>query len=78
MRVSWSECQVITRQNDNGPAYRISIFNLVSVAELVGLNLTQSETKKTGFAKIKGADQPVQACKLISAFVFRLLESIIS
>ena len=78
MKVSWSECQVITRHNDNGPAYKISMFDLVFVAEQVGLNLTQSETQKTGFAKIKGADPPVQSCKLINAFVIRLLESTIS
>ena len=36
------------------------------------------ENLSLGFATNKGADQPVHLCRLISAFVTRFLESIIS
>ena len=38
----------------------------------------REKTCLRGFANNKGADQPAHPCSLISAFVFRPLESIIS
>ena len=38
----------------------------------------REETCLRGFANIKGADQPAHTRRLISAFIIRLLESIIS
>ena len=45
---------------------------------LLGNGPSCNKTCLRGFANNKGADQPVHPCSLISAFVIRLLESIIS
>ena len=42
------------------------------------IGLRRGKTCLRAFANKKGADQPAHLCSLISAFVFRLLESIIS
>ena len=59
----------------NYPAYK-ELMHLVNAPHKMGL-----DTRKpvfVVFANNKGADQPEDPCRLISPFVIRLLESIMS
>ena len=63
--------------------FALSLENIKRVSLLVAIGLIingpgREKTCLRGFANNKGADQPAHPHRLISAFVIRLLESIIS
>ena len=58
-----------------------NLFFSTKITDYIDVTINGRRREKTcllWFANNKGADQPAHPCSLISAFVIRLLESIIS
>ena len=73
--------QIATKSQIQGVPNRLPQFTGQEKRDIKGIRLVSYGREKTclqGFANNKGADQPAHSRSLISAFVFRLLESITS